>query len=276
MTAGNKGIAFTREQARDYTSYYYETSLHRPQSYGKVAGDFDGAGGSYGIIQFNWKSGTCQQIFKDMFTNHAADMAAVFTATADYNTFYDVCFNRTTANQMAWGTSITVLNANGTKSNKVVEPWNTYFTNLGTYKSYQDRQDVACQPYYTNADTWISDFGLWTRRGYALMFDVAVQYGGIAAATHTDIMNWIAAQPTARITPELIELRRMRYIANRLATDHAGGAFSGVAFDRKRAIANGNGNVYGYPAPTYTYDLLLEPNGLVAIPPLKKPRWQGL
>jgi hypothetical protein len=273
MTSGNLGYDYTKWAALDYTSYYYETNLHRPASYGKVTGNFDGAGGSYGIIQFNWKSNTIQPILKDMFNYHNTDMAAVFTSTADYNTLYDVVFNRTTTEQISWGDSITILNADGTRSNKVIDIWNTYFTNLGTYTSYQERQIVSVDStYWANAKTWVSDFGLWTRRGYALCFDIAVQYGGISTTAHTDIINFAAGLP-GNLTAELKELRLMRYIANRVAQDHSGGTFSGVAFDRKRAIANGNGLVYGYPAPTYDYDLILEPNGILGIPDLKKPRW---
>jgi hypothetical protein len=273
-TPGNQGEQYTKDKARDYVSYYYETSNYRPLSYGISSANFDGAGGSYGIIQFNWKSGTCQPIFKDMFNLHPDIMAEVFTTTADYNTFYDVVFNRTTANQILWGDSITILNADGTRSNKIKDPWAGYFVKLGTYKSYQDRQDVASAPYWNNAKTWSSNYGLWTRRGYTLMLDIAVQFGGISTAANTDILNFIAAQdPNKVLTPELRELRRMRYIASRCAQDHSGGAFSGSAFDRKLGIANGQGTVYGGFVTTQNFDCVLEPNGINAIPEGKKPRY---
>jgi hypothetical protein len=268
-TPGNQGEYFTQMAALDYTSYNYETSKKRPDSYGVASGDFDGAGGSFGIIQYNWKSGTCQGMFKDMFNLYPDDIAASITNTADYNTFYDVVFNRTTAEQMSWGSSIT----DQTNKHKLIEPWNTYFITMGTKESYQNLQIEYATPYLQNAKNWCSDFGLWTRRGYGLMFDISVQFGGISTAAHTDIMNFIAAMPTANIPPEVIELRKMRYIADRTAQDHAGGAFSGSAYDRKRAIANGSGNVYGYPVYTTDYDLILEPNGFSAIPAGKVPKW---
>jgi hypothetical protein len=270
MTPGNLGYDYTKNAARDYISYYYETSMARPASYGVASGNFDGAGGSYGIIQFNWLSGTCQPIFKDMFNYHAADMADSFTNTADYNTFYDVVFNRTTTNQIAWGETI----SDQTNKHKLLPTWAGYFATLGTKKSYQDRQDTACIPYWNNAKTWVSNYGLWTRRGYALMFDIAVQFGSVSSAANTDILNFIAAQdPNKTLTPELTELRRMRYIANRCAQDHSGGAFSGSAFDRKLGIANGQGTVYGGFVTTQNYDVILEPNGINAVPPGKTPKW---
>src|SRR5690348_12788244 len=131
MTAGAFSLTKTQQQALDYTSYNYETSMHRPLSYGCVSGNFDGAGGSYGIIQVNWKSGTCQPVFQDMINLWSDDLAAAITNTNDYNTFVDVVMNRTTTDQIAWGESI----SDQTNKHKVIEPWNTYFTTLGTKES---------------------------------------------------------------------------------------------------------------------------------------------
>ena len=156
-----------------------------------------------------------QPIFLNLVTNHAADLASAITVTADYNTFVDVVTNRTTANQIAWGDSIT----NQANKNTVVEPWNTYFKTLGTLASCQAAQETATLPYYTLAEAWVSDFGLWSRRGYSLCFDMAVQAGGMTAACHSDIMAFIAALPTTNLTAELRELYVMRYFASRRADD---------------------------------------------------------
>lgn len=268
MTSGNLGIAYTRTQAENFTSYYFETSNTKPLAYGIMAGDFDLAGGSYGIIQFNWKSGTLQPIFRDLINLHAADVQAAITATADYNTFVDVVMNRSTTDQIAWGHSI----SNVGNMHQVVEPWNTYFKTLGTFKSCQDRQEAAVQPYFTLSDTWCSDFGLWSRRGYSLAFDIAVQAGGMSTACHTDIMNFIAALPVTNLTAELRELYVMRYFANR-RSDDVTSSFTNSFRDRKLAIANGNGVVYGGAVDTVPYDLILEPNGLLAIPAGKAPKF---
>jgi hypothetical protein len=269
MTAGAFSHYATQLKALDYTSYNYETSQHTPASYGVASGNFDGAGGSYGIIQFNWKSGTCQPIFQDMILTWTDDLVASITNTTDYNTFVDVVQNRTTTDQIAWGDTI----SNPANKHTIIEPWNTYFQTLGTKESYQNRQIMACTPYFNNADTWCSDFGLWTRRGYGLMFDISVQYGGITTAAHTDIMNFIAALPTY-LTDELKELRKMRYIAWRTAQDHQG-TYYASSLARKMSIANGQGIVYGGLVKTYDYDLLLEGNGFVGLPAKKKPKWSG-
>src|SRR5436305_7497072 len=240
MTAGNKGITYARTQAENFTSYYFETSNTKPLAYGIMSGDFDGAGGSYGIIQWNWKYGTLQPIFRDLVNLHPTDVQTAFTITADYNEFVDVVLNRTVAQQMAWGNSITDPNNN----HKVIAKWDAYFKTLGTLKSCQDRQEAAVVPYFNLADGWCSDFGLWSRRGYSLAFDIAVQGGGMTTACHTDIMNFIAALPTTNLTPELRELYVMRYFANR-RSDDVRSSFMNTFRDRKLAIANGSGSVYG-------------------------------
>lgn len=268
-TPGDKGYTYCQNQALDYTSFNYETSKHRPDSYGVVSGNFDGAGGSYGIIQFNWKSGTCQPIFQDMILTWNDDLTASITNTNDYNTFVDVVQNRSTTDQIAWGDTI----SNPSNKHTVIEPWNTYFATLGTKETYQNRQDMACTPYFNNAKTWCGNYDLWSRRGYALCFDIAVQYGGISSAANTDILNFIAGLNTIQGLPnEVQELRKMRYIAWRVAQDHAGTYYQS-SLDRKMAIANGSGTVYGGLVDTANFDLIMEPNGFSAIPPGKIPHW---
>src|SRR3954465_8753652 len=109
MTVGLLPRQTLYDKALDYTSYYYETSKHPPDSFGVCSGNFDNAGGSYGCIQFNWFSGTCQPIFKDLINNYPTMCLNAFSGdTTYYNEFKDVTFNRTTANQITWGDSITI------------------------------------------------------------------------------------------------------------------------------------------------------------------------
>lgn len=263
---------YTKSQCLDFTTYNYETSQHKPLAYGVMAGNFDGAGGSFGTCQFNWKTGDLQPIFQDLLTNHTADVQAAFTLTADYNTFVNVVQNMTTAQQIAWGDSIT----NQGNKNTVIEPWNTYFKTLGTFASCQAAQETATQPYYNTANTWASDFGLWTRRGYALCLDMSIQAGGMTALCHSDIMDFVAAQKLMpNMTPELQELYVMAYFAYRRSND-VSSSFQQSFRDRKNAIAFGSGTVYGGNVDTVPYDLILEPNGFLAAPASKTAKWVHL
>ena len=279
MTAGNLGLSYTRSQALDFTTFYYETSQHKPLAYGVMSGNFDNAGGSYGTCQFNWKTGDLQPIFNNLIDNHLEDIQAVFTVLADYNTFIDLVKNKTTAEQIAWGESQTAytLDGNGqiikSSGHSYKEPWNTYFKNLGALPSCQAAQETATIPYYTLAETWASDFGLWSRRGYSLCFDMAVQAGGMTAQCHQDILDFITQQKALpNVTPELMELYTMRFFAQRRANDITSQFYQSF-LDRKNAIANGSGTVYGGPVTTVNNDLILEPNGLLAIPAGKIPHF---
>jgi hypothetical protein len=262
----NGNDQYVRQQALNYTSFNYETTGKAyPENYGTMSGNFDNAGGSWGVIQYNWKSGTLQPLLKSLFENHPDVVAAAFTNTADYNTLYDVVYNRTTADQIAWGESVTywLYDANGNKittgasGHSYIEPWNTYFHDLGVSPEGQAAQNAGVQSYWNTANTWFSDFKFWSRRAYALCFDNAVQYGGMTTTCHTDILNFVNGQATT-LSPEVRELRAMRYFAWRVCQDHPGTYYQS-ALDRRMAIANGNGIVYGGRVDSTPYDLIMEP-----------------
>lgn len=264
MTAGLIPLADLKGHCRDFVSYYYETSHTAPTCYGIMSGDFDDMGGSYGVIQFNWGSGTLQPLFLDLVNNHLDVIAKCFTVTADYNKFIDVVKNYSTADQVAWGTSITnytSFKADGSPlkstGHTVKEPWNTYFVNLGKEPANQNKQIALCEPYFTKANTWKGDYGLYSRRGYALLFDIAVQSGSISSATHDLIMSDFATIDMNQ-SRQTIEVQKMQFIANRRA-DAVGTSYQSSYRDRKLAIANGSGTVYGGFVDTTPYDLILEP-----------------
>jgi hypothetical protein len=253
MTAGLIPLAELQQDCLNYVTFYYETGKVAPDCYGVMSGNFDGAGGSYGIIQFNWKSGTIQPLFLDLINNHIDVIAKCFTATSDYNTFIDVVKNRSTADQIAWGDTIT----DPANKHKVLEPWNTYFVNLGKEPANQSKQKALCQNYFNSANVWKGDYSLWSRRGYALLFDIAVQSGSISTAVHDLIMSDFATIDYNQ-SRQTIEVQKMQYIANRRA-DAVSSSYQSSYRDRKLAIANGSGTVYGGFVDTTPYDLILEP-----------------
>lgn len=243
------------EHAKDYTSFFYETSQHAPARYGVTAGNFDGAGISHGIIQFNFKSGTVQPLFNHLIDNFPSIVLTAFNnVQADYDTFVDTVKNKTTTDQIAWGNSITL----STNKHKVIEPWATYFTQLGLTSQSIAKQDELCGPYLANAESWKSKYGLWSRRAFGLTFDIAVQAGGISTTTDTNIQNDINALDKTAYTKNDYETEKMRIIANRCA-DAVSITWREDFRTRKLAIANGNGTVNGTYVDTVPYDLILEP-----------------
>jgi hypothetical protein len=274
MTVGLLPRNTVYQKAKDYVTFYYETSKTAPDCYGVTAGDFDGAGMSWGIIQFNWKSTTIQPIFKDLINNYPTVCLNAFNNDqARYNEWVDVVFNKTTTEQIAWGTSKTIytqFNADGTpvrsSGRKLQAPWQTYFEQLGVTPESIARQDVAVQPYLDNGENWKKKFSLWSRRGFLLLFDIAVQSGGINAynsdgSLRVDVEAQIFSDIQA-LSPTLSkndrEIAIMRSIANRKA-DTVSTEWQQSYRDRKLAIANGSGMVYGLPTDTVPYDMILEP-----------------
>lgn len=273
MTTGILPRNTVYQRAKDYVTYYYETSKTAPDCYGVTAGNFDNAGISHGIIQFNFYSGTLQPIWKDLINNYPSVCLSAFNnVTADYNTWVDVVKNRTTTDQIAWGESITAykLDANGniikSSGHSVKEPWATYFRQLGLTSQSITRQDTAVQPYLDNGENWKKKYSLWSRRGFLLLFDIAVQSGGIntynadgtiKVNVDSQILSDIQAlSPT--LSKNDREIAIMKSIANRKA-DAVGTTFQQSYRDRKLAIANGSGLVYGSPTDTTPYDMILEP-----------------
>ena len=236
-----------------------ETSNAIPTAFGIAAGNFDGAGMSWGALQFNFgqtsPNDTLSPIWKDLINEHPAEVSACFTNTADYNYWKDLMLNGTYDDKKAFGTAIT----DPANDHKIIEPWKTYFMNLGLTQVGQDRQVEATDWYWSNVVTWKDQFGLWSRRGCSCLFDISVNKGGIAQSTkdliYADFNN---LSPT--LTRNELETEKMRIIANRRA-DATGGVWMESERARRLAIANGSGYVHGgYDwIDTEDYDLLLEP-----------------
>jgi hypothetical protein len=202
-----------------------------------------------------------------LINNHPDVVAQAITTTTDYNTFVDVVLNRSTADQIAWGSSITKYdyNADGTivkgSGHALLPPWDGYFYNLGITPESIARQTQGVQPYFDKANTWKGDFTLWTRRGFALLFDIAVQSGSINTTAHPEVEDTILNDfKTINLNDsrESIEVQKMQIIANRRA-DIVSADYQQSYRDRKLAIANGTGTVYGGATSTIPYDLILEP-----------------
>jgi hypothetical protein len=244
-----------KENALALTSLF-ETSTDSPDNFGVTAGNFDGAGLSHGAIQFNFKSGTLQPIWRDLLNNHPTVVQGAITNSADYDYFRNLILNGTTADQIAFGDNI----SDPANKHKVVEPWNTYFKNLGVTQESIDRQIVAAQWYYDQAKKYFDTFDLWTRRGYALMFDIAVQSGSISQAVIDLINADFAAMDNTGKTPEQIETDKLVIIANRRA-DAVTTEWQQSYRERKLSIANGSGWVYGGTLfmDTANYNMILEP-----------------
>jgi len=118
------------------------------------------------------------------------------------------------------------------------------FRLLGLAPEMQGIQTRAAADYYAKAVRLCADYRLWTERGRALMFDIAVQNGGISAKVKNIIYEDFETLKNDLISREEMEIAKMRIIANRRA-EAANAKWAEDVRTRKLCIAEGFGRVHG-------------------------------
>jgi len=171
----------TREEIRagalDITAQF-ETSRTIPEAYGNVTGDFDDMGISFGVGQFNYGWESLDPIFNSLLLNNEALVKEIFEYNQDpsyYNKFRDINLNGTHQEKLDWGGEISTPD----NERLVIEPWKTYMENLGMTQPCIDLQIGSLQWFFEQGERLFHEFNLWSKRGYALMFDLAIQNGTI-------------------------------------------------------------------------------------------------
>ncbi len=221
----------------------FETSLTSPECFGRVAGNFDNMGISFGVLQYNfgWESAT--PIFQNMFNNQNLFMRDALGSR--YQEFYNVCFNYSTAQKVAWGDSISLITADpSTNKHDVIQPWKQILHDVGVSDACQGYQVDAAQWFYDQALAWFKEFGFWSEQAFALLFDISVQNGSISQAVK-DQINAATVTFTQAKDPKTLEVERMKIVANKRA-DAATASYKEIVRERKLAIANGSGWVYNH------------------------------
>ena len=110
----------------------YET---RGDPYRQVTGNFDGAGLSFGVIQFNLGSGTLQALFRRFRDADAAALAACFPSSGAYETLWRALDGPRRA-AVRWGDGL----SSGESKHRVVAPWSAAFGAVGGVAAFRDVQ----------------------------------------------------------------------------------------------------------------------------------------
>lgn len=217
----------------------FETSQLPPASYGASVGNFDGAGMSFGVIQFNLKSCTLQPILRQMASQYPAIVQAAFGKLL--SELQTMLSTRSTQYQIDWAARRTV------NSRPLLPEWREAFRKLGvTQECIAIQRKVAKDKYYSNAVKMCQEYGLWSERGLALMFDIAVQNGSIKPAIKAFILADFK-KLGKDLTTEAIEAERLKIIANRRAEASNPKWVENVR-RRKLLIATGAGSANGVKA----------------------------
>jgi len=218
----------------------FETGSLSPNCFACVAGNFDGQGMSFGALQWNFGQGTLQPLFKELIANHQGIASRIFGANLNQ---LQQAVNGGRNAAMAFAASIQ------DQTGKVVkETWKQMFKAVGLTPEFQAIEVKSAASYYNRAQNLCKDYGLWTQRGRALMFDICVQNGSIPDNVKALITADFKALPQS-LSPEDAELAKMRIVANR-RSEAAKPAFVEDVRRRKLCIAEGRGVVHGI-----SYDL---------------------
>jgi hypothetical protein len=219
----------------------FETTAAFPDCFAGLAGDFDGEGISFGVLQWNIGQGTLQPLFAQMLQDQPHIMRRIFQ---DNLAQFTNMLSLSRDEQLAWWIAIQTPD-----TAELFEPWKGYLLTLGTTAPFQQIQMDHSEKIYSGACALAREYDLHTERGVALMFDACVQNGWIEPETKTLIETDFAAIPSSASRPS-IEVARMQAIANRVAESSRPEYVEDVR-TRKLTIANGAGIVHGM-----YYDLL--------------------
>lgn len=211
-----------------------ETSLPPPECFSAVVGDFDGQGMSFGAIQFALRSGSLGEFLRELdkkapglldgvFHLNAAILRNVLAAPAD--------------ERVAWAQSIQHI-----PRHLLDEPWNGMFKALGRAKPCQDLQvEMAGRRFFAGI-ALCREYGLWSERAAALMFDIKVQNGSIADDVKAQIERDFAG--LGGLDRERLEIEKMRVVARRRAAA-CSPRWVPAVLARKMTIATGEGLIHG-------------------------------
>jgi hypothetical protein len=199
----------------------------------EVVGNFDGAGLTWGIIGFTLSHGELGAILDTINLRLPGAIGSAFGDDAD-----DIMriVHAPMAERIAWADSI----SRGPQKYAVADPWKTYFRDLGSLRDVQRLQvDRAREVYWGIAQRDARALGLKEELDHLLLFDVAVQNGGMQSkGRHADALAGFAAKPDA-------DPAAKRHIVAHVVANSASPTYQGDVRSRKLTIAEGAGTVHG-------------------------------
>jgi hypothetical protein len=208
------------------------TCAFEGHAFNRVAGNFDGAGVTWGLIGFTLKHGELGKILSRIQATKPELIIRAFGPEAAKKLV--TALKKPLEEQMALADQFSIP----PKKARLADPWRLGFELLGEDPDVQALQvAIAEQDYVQPAIRTAERLGLTTELGLALTFDIHVQNGSIKPLAQEQIDREIASQ-----RPRSERAKRV-IIANAVA-DHAR-AFREDVRARKLAIATGSGVVHG-------------------------------
>lgn len=152
------------------------TACFEGHSYTKAAGDFDGAGITWGVIGFTLKFGSLQHVIRSALVRDPAILDTAFGALAGRCHEIVTAPDNRSAIALAYDYALDPGNCAHLR-----EEWSDGFYRLGCSPVVREQQQaLACRDYWERrALRDIGRLGFQTELGAALAFDIAVQCGGV-------------------------------------------------------------------------------------------------
>lgn len=204
----------------------------RPLDFASLAGNFDKQGLSFGLLQWNIKSGTLQPLLKDFVSLFPTKFAEIFGDHAE--SIKNLLFKQSLESQMRLFISI------NNSTNHIIKPWKSYFAKLGNDPDMQAIQIRAAKTRLLIAAPQMSEFGFKTERAFVFLFDIVTQHG----------QNWLKSKNRDKmISARFSQLKKnddekaiMRVIAEILSVT-VKPAFAKNVLERRNIIINGRGKL---------------------------------
>jgi hypothetical protein len=215
----------------------FETGTCLPECFAGLSGDFDGQGMSFGVLQWNFGQDSLQPLLSQVIAKHGAVAKSIFQA--NYDVLVKV-LNAGKDEQMTFVRSI-----QHPVKHYLYEPWRGMFKALGRTEEFQAIELQHAKKAYQAALRLCSEYGLWSERAVALMFDIKVQNGSINEVVKAQILADFHNQPDD-LSEDEWEVRKMQVVANRRA-EAAKPQWIEDVRARKLCCANGGGTVHGNP-----------------------------
>lgn len=218
----------------------FETGKSIPDCFAGLSGDFDGQGMSLGVLQWNFGRGSLQPLLEDMVNRYPETMESVFHEQLGVLL---AALQSPKEELMSFVRSI-----QHPVKHYLYDPWKGSFKTLGRTREFQEMQVKYAGALHQAALRHCKEYGIWSERAAALMFDIKVQNGSISKLVKTQILSDID-RLGLDLSDRQREVEKMKIIANREA-EAAKPAWVEDVRARKLCIARGGGKVHGI-----SYDL---------------------
>lgn len=212
------------------------TAAFEGHGFGMVAGNYDGALLTWGIIGFTLRYGQIQQLVSAIWSRDPSAVKAAFGDETER--LLELMTKGDKAALEVWADSISIPPS----KHAVLEPWRSAFMRLGTNVLMQEIQlEAARDRYFNPCLETAARLSLKSELGIALAFDIHVQNGEVSQKIED------AARAMVGGTFSLVPEEKIRIaLANAIANDSIDTYREDVR-SRKLTLSTGRGTVHGEP-----------------------------